>query len=71
MDRRQLPFFPRMIIGLMVGCLLASGVMGEAVVAQTPPPDTSGTPAPGASPTPDPIFTFQECEEVDEVLAAG
>lgn len=70
MARRQLPLFPRMIIGLVVVCLLGGGVMGEAVGAQSPTPSGTEEPAPVSTPqgtpTPEPLFVFQECEEVDE-----
>ena len=70
MAQRQLPLFPRMIIGLVVVCLLGGGVMGEAVGAQSPTPGSAEEPAPVSTPqftpTPEPLFVFQECEEVDE-----
>jgi hypothetical protein len=70
MARRQFSTFPRIIIGLVVVCLLGGGVMGEAVVAQSPTPGVTEEPAPSptpqSSPTPESLFVFQECEEVDE-----
>jgi len=70
MVRRQLSIFPRMILALMVVCLLGSGVMVEAVSAQTPTPVPEATPVPAPEPegAANPVFTFQECEQVDEAL---